>query len=265
MRDVASERDERGITIDRVGIRGLHLPVRISQRDGGEARVIGVFDATVELPHYERGTHMSRLVSVLLRWSKRRVSQPEIQTMLTELRQAFDARASYLSLGFKYFLDKITPVSREPCQLDYECQFDGKIVDDRFFFALEVEVPVLTVCPCSLEICDTGAHSQRATVKVRLGCQVGVTLWLEDLIPLIEQQGSYEIFPILKRADEKYVTERAFANPKFVEDVVRDTVLAIQGLPGVEWYEVSCVSYESIHNHNAYAYAGSGGDVWSLR
>ncbi len=265
MRDVAREPDHRGITIDRVGIRDLHLPVRIRQKDGGEARVVGVFDATVELPHYERGTHMSRFIAVLLRWSKKLVSQAEMREILAELQEIFRARAAYLSLAFKYFLDKITPATGIACQLDYDCRFDAKIVDGDFAFALEVEVPVLTVCPCSLEIADQGAHSQRAVVSVRVGTEPDTIFWLEDLIPLIERQGSYEVFPILKREDEKLVTERAFANPKFVEDVVRDTVLAIRQVPGVLWYQVSCESFESIHNHNAYAYAEGGGGAWSLR
>lgn len=274
MKDVAAQRDERGITIDRVGIRGLHLPVTILQKAGGEARVVGYFDATVELPHYERGTHMSRFVEILGAWSKSRVSQEEMQEALSQLRSAFHAPAAYLSMSFKYFLDKLTPVSHLPCQLDYDCRFDAKMVaagtkggpgagpqdrpDGEFSFAVEVRVPVLTVCPCSLEIACTGAHSQRATVTVRAGMSVGVMVWLEDLIPLIEQQGSYEVFPVLKREDEKHVTERSFENPKFVEDVARDTVLALQTLPGIEWYEVVCESNESIHNHNAYAYATGG-------
>jgi GTP cyclohydrolase I len=265
MKDVAAQRDDRGITIDRVGIRGLHLPVTIRQKAGGEARVVGFFDATVELPHYERGTHMSRFVEILSAWSKSRVSQVEMHEALIQLRSAFDARAAYMSMAFKYFLEKVTPVSRLACQLDYDCRFDAKLVDGEFAFVVEVHVPVLTVCPCSLEIACTGAHSQRATVSVRVGSRVGVIVWLEDLIPLIECQASYEVFPILKREDEKHVTERSFENPKFVEDVVRDTVLALQSLPAVEWYEVVCESNESIHNHNAYAYARGGGGTWSLR
>jgi GTP cyclohydrolase I len=265
MRDVASERDDRGITINQVGIRDLHLPVRIRQKNGGAARIVGVFDATVELPHYERGTHMSRTVAVLLKWSKRQVSQHEMEDMLRELQQVFSARAAFLSIRFKYFLDKKTPVSGLDCQLDYDCRFDAKIAGEEFAFALEVEVPVLTVCPCSLQITQTGAHSQRGVVRVRLGASPGVVVWLEDLIPLVEEQGSSGVCPILKREDEKYVVERAFANPKFVEDVVRDTVIAVRSLPGVAWYEVACETYESIHNHNAYAYAAGGGGAWSLR
>lgn len=265
MRDLAAEGDQRGITLDRVGIRDLHLPVRILQKAGGEARVVGVFDATVELPHHERGTHMSRFVEVLGPWSKKRISQTEMREILAELVRVFDAPAAYLSMGFKYFLDKITPVSRLPCQLDYDCWFDAKMVREEFCFAVEVQVPVMTVCPCSLEISEEGAHSQRAVVRAAVGTEVGVVVWLEDLIPLLERQGSYEVFPVLKREDEKHVTEQAFANPKFVEDVVRDSVLALQRLPGVKWYEVTCVSLESIHNHNAYAYASGGEGIWSLR
>ncbi|MCX7598664.1 MAG: GTP cyclohydrolase FolE2 [Armatimonadetes bacterium] len=265
MPDVAAGGDQRGITLDRVGIRDLHLPVRILQKAGGEARVVGVFDATVELPHHERGTHMSRFVEVLGPWSKKRISQIEMREILAELVAVFDAPAAYLSMGFKYFLDKITPVSRLACQLDYDCWFDAKMVGEEFCFAVEVQVPVMTVCPCSLEISEGGAHSQRAVVSAAVGTEVGVVVWLEDLIPLLERQGSYEVFPVLKREDEKHVTEKAFANPKFVEDVVRDSILALQALPGVKWYEVTCISQESIHNHNAYAYASGGEGIWSLR
>jgi GTP cyclohydrolase I len=265
MRDVASEGDDRGITLDRVGIRDLHLPIRVRQRAGGEARVVGALDATVELAHHDRGTHMSRFVEILSGWSRKRVSQEEMHEALRDLATAFSARAAYLSMSFKYFLDKLTPVSRLPCQLDYDCRFDAKMLGEDFAFALEVHVPVLTVCPCSLEIAAVGAHSQRAVVRALVGTAVGVVVWLEEIIPLLEAQGSYEVFPILKREDEKHVTEQAFANPKFVEDVVRDSVLALQGLKGVIWYQVTCDSMESIHNHNAYAFASGGQGQWNLR
>ncbi len=263
--DVAAQPDQRGVTIDRVGVRDLHLPVRIRQKSGGEARVVGVFDATVELPHYERGTHMSRFVEVLSRWSKKRVSQAEMREMLEDLRRSFDARAAYLSLRFKYFLDKRTPRSGLACQLDYDCGFDAKIIEGKFAFAIEVHVPVMTVCPCSLEICGGRAHSQRAMVSVRLGTEESKIVWLEDVIRVVEKQGSAEIYPLLKRQDEKFVVESAFANAKFVEDVVRDTVLAVREMEGVVWWQVECRAIESIHNHTAYAWAAGGAGAWRLR
>lgn len=254
MRDVAAERDERGITIQRVGVRDIHLPVMIREKAGGKARVLGVFDATVELPHHDRGTHMSRFVEILNRWSRRAVAMPEMREMLAEIRARFDAYAAQIRLGFVYFLEKRAPATGEPCPLDYPCSFTASCIADDWDFLLGVEVPVLTVCPCSREISDYGAHAQRAVIRVSLRQRGDAIVWLEDLIPMLEAQGSEQIYPMLKRADEKLVTERSYQTPKFVEDVVRDSVLALRALPGVEWFSVECESFESIHNHSAYAY-----------
>ncbi len=259
MRDVASEADQRGITIDRVGVRDIHLPVMIREKDGGMARVLGQFDVSVELPQHERGTHMSRFVEILSRWSKKAVATDEIRQILEEICAAFDTQAAQLSLQFKYFLPKCAPASGLPSQLDYDCLFAGQMRGDDYTFTLGVTVPIMTLCPCSKEISDRGAHSQRAELTVRLRSADGFIIWLEDLVPLLEAQGSSEVFPILKRADEKLITEQAYDNPKFVEDVVRDTVLQVRQLAAVSWFSVECNSYESIHNHLAYAYAEGGG------
>ena len=254
MYDVAAERDERGIKIQRVGLRDIHLPVMIREKSGGHARVVGVCDASVELAHHERGTHMSRFVQVLSRWSRRAVAMPEMEEMLEEIREEFNAYAARLRLGFTYFLEKRSPATGEPCELDYECCFRAECQNDAHDFLLGVDVPILTLCPCSKEISDRGAHSQRSSLRVRLRAHDGEIVWLEDLIPLLEEQGSASIYPILKRADEKLVTEQAYDNPKFVEDVVRDSVLALREVPGAAWFSVECESFESIHNHSAYAY-----------
>lgn len=258
MKDVAAQRDDRGVTIDRVGVRDLHLPVMIREKDGGMARVVGRFDVSVQLPYYERGTHMSRFVEILSRWSKKAVALEEIRQMLGEIQTAFNAAAAQLSLQFKYFLPKQAPATGLSCQLDYDCLFAGEMRNDDYTFTLGVTVPIMTLCPCSKEISERGTHSQRAELIVRLHSADGFIIWLEDLVPLLEAQGSSEIFPMLKRADEKLITEQAYDNPKFVEDVVRDTVLALRELAGVSWFAVECKSYESIHNHIAYAYAESG-------
>jgi len=255
MRDVAAEYDERGITIQRVGVRDIHLPVRIRGKSGGHARVVGKFDTSVELAHYQRGTHMSRFVEILSRWSKKDVGSPEIHEMLQEVRDRFQARAASLRLEFKYFLTKPAPVTNIPSDLDYDCWFAGRLGEADYEFRLGTTVPITTLCPCSKEISECGAHSQRAHLKVSLVQAEGHIVWIEDLVPLLETQGSAALFPILKRSDERHVTERAYRNPKFVEDVVRDAVLAIRALPGVLRFGVECESFESIHNHNAYAYA----------
>ncbi len=253
MRDVASEKDIRGITIGRVGVRDIHLPVMIREKSGGHARVTGVFEASVELPHHERGTHMSRFVRILSGWSRRAVAMPEMGEMLREIVDQFDAHAAHLTLRFTYFLPKTSPATGEPSQLDYKCRFMASTVGEKFDFRVGVEVPVITLCPCSREISERGAHSQRAMIRVALRSAGDEIIWLEDLIPLLEAQGSEQIYPMLKRADEKLVTERSYDNPKFVEDVVRDSVLALRDLPAVEWFSVECESFESIHNHSAYA------------
>jgi GTP cyclohydrolase I len=258
MRDLVSEQDARGVDLAEVGIKELDLPVMIRQQQGGLARVTGRIEAAVAVTHSERGTHMSRFVEILNQWSRRAISGAEIETILRELAAAFKAPRAVLRLTFKYFLPKTAPVSGMVSQLDYDCTFEGDLSPRGYVFTLGVEVPVITVCPCSKEISDRGAHSQRAILKVRLRYRHGIMLWLEDLIPLLEAQGSYGIYPVLKRPDEKHVTEAAYDNPKFVEDVARDAYLALQGLEGVTWFSVQCESHESIHNHLAYAYAESG-------
>lgn len=257
MRDVASEGDQRGIQIQRVGVRDLHLPIMVREKGGRMGHMLGIFDVGVELPHYERGTHMSRFVTILSQWSKKAVSMVEMEQMLQEIAEAFEAPAVHVTLSFRYFLEKCTPASGQLCQMDYLCRFEAELTETGPRFTLVVTVPVMTVCPCSKEISDEGAHSQRARLTVKLRSQPGVIVWLEDLIPLVEQQGSCDIYPLLKRADEKWVTENAFAHPKFVEDVVRDTVLALREIHGVTWFAVECEAQESIHNHVAYAYAES--------
>ena len=244
MRDVAAERDLRGITIRRVGVRDIHLPLRVREKDGGHARVVGTFDTSVELAHYHRGTHMSRFVETLSRWSKKDVGSSEIREMLHEIRDRFQARAAALTLAFKYFLTKPAPVTQIPSDLDYDCWFAGRLEDEEYEFRLGTTVPITTLCPCSKEIAEFGAHSQRAHLRVSLVQGDEHIVWIEDLVPLLEAQGSAAVFPILKRADERHVTEAAYANPKFVEDVVRDAVLAIREVPGVVRFTVECESFE---------------------
>ncbi len=254
MRDVASEPDERGISIQRVGVRDIHLPVRIREKNGGFARVVGNFEAAVELAHYQRGTHMSRFVEILTGWSKHTIGNSEIEAILGEIRSRFHAPTASLRLSFKYFLSKQSPVTQIPCDLDYDCWFAGRLTEGDYEFRLGTTVPIATLCPCSKEIAEAGAHSQRAHLRVSLVQTAEQLVWIEDLVPLLEAQGSAPLFPILKRADERYVSDLAYDNPKFVEDVVRDTVLALRAVAGVRSFGVECESFESIHNHNAYAY-----------
>ena len=253
MRDVARETDLRGIAIQRVGIRDLALPLLVARKGGGHVSVCAVIDMSVDLPHDYRGTHMSRFVSLLGEWQDRSFGRREIEKLLAAVKERFESSSAHITVRFKYFVRREAPVSREPFQLDYDCLFEGEMNGGSFVFHLGVEAPVLSLCPCSKEISNVGAHSQRAIIRARLQNDFGKIVWLEDLVGLLEAQGSQPVYPLLKREDEKLVTERAHANPKFVEDIVRDCVIALGRLSHVPWFRVECESYESIHNHNAYA------------
>ncbi len=255
MPDVSAEADERGIAIRRVGVRAVHLPALIRTKAGGEVQVLAVIDMTADLPQHYRGTHMSRFMRVLNEWRDRRISAAEMSRILGEAREALQAQRCDMSMRFKYFLEKRAPVSNTPSELDYDCEFAGELDESGYEFALGVVVPVTTVCPCSREVSDYGAHGQRGRIAVRLRAEPGHIVWIEDLVPLLERQGSCEIFPVLRREDEKWVTERAFDNPKFVEDIVRGTIIELRRLPRVRWFEVSCEVFESIHNHSAFAWS----------
>ncbi len=252
--DVAAERDARGITIQRVGVKEVHLPIQVRRKEGGLVNALARIDLAVELPHHFRGTHMSRFVGILFRFSQHPIGPSEIEQMLEEARTRLGAGRADLRLAFKYFIPKQAPASGAESALDYGCLFEGSKSDAAFIFALGVEVPITLLCPCSKEISDRGAHNQRALVKVKIRTRPGEIVWIEDLVKLVEAQGSSEIYPLLKREDEKFVTERAYDNPKFVEDVLRDLVSALRKEERITWFEVNCESLESIHNHSVFAY-----------
>ncbi len=254
MADVAARPDRRGITIQRVGVKDVHLPVQVRRKEGGFVPVLGRVRLSVELPHRHRGTHMSRLLALLFRWSRQPIAAGDLITILEGARQDLQARTADVELAFKYFVEKQAPISHIPSPLDYDCRFAGRLHDGQYEFTLGVDVPVTCLCPCSKEISRYGAHNQRAVIRAAVRYQGKGILWLEDLISVVEQQGSAPIYPLLKRADEKAVTELAYENPKFVEDMLRDVVAALRADPRLTWYEVECESLESIHNHSVYAY-----------
>lgn len=254
MTDVAAGRDDRGVTIQRVGVKDVHLPAQIRRKEGGYDSVVAHVSLSAELPHQFRGTHMSRFLEVLFRWSQRPVASPDIRAMLHEVRERLQAPSAHILMRFKYFLPKRAPVSGAESYLDYNCEFDGSLSAQGYVFTLGVEVPVTCLCPCSREISTQGAHNQRGMLRVRVRYAPEQMIWIEDLVAELERHGSAQIYPLLKREDEKYVTEQAYGNPKFVEDVVRDVVVALRGDSRITWFEVECESYESIHNHSVYAY-----------
>jgi GTP cyclohydrolase I len=254
VKDVASSADTRGITVQLVGVKDVHLPVRVRRKGAGFDNVLARIDFGVELPHHFRGTHMSRFVDILFRWSQKPISKPDLQEMLQEACERLNARRARIEVAFKYFITKRAPVSGSESALDYDCRFEGVLDGADYAFTLGVEVPVTICCPCSKEISQHGAHNQRAIIKVRLRYRPDVMVWIEDLVSTLEQKGSAEIFPLLKREDEKFVTEKAYENTKFVEDVVRDVVGLLRADPRVAWFQVTCESLESIHNHSVYAF-----------
>jgi GTP cyclohydrolase I len=247
--DVQSRADTRRIPIDRVGVKDLRHPVRVKQRSGGEQHTIATFNMYVNLPHNFKGTHMSRFVEVLHR--EREISVDSFQQMLNEMTGSLDAEAGHIEMSFPYFVMKRAPVSGVESYMDYQASLIGEISHGRSDLWIKVVVPVTSLCPCSKKISDRGAHNQRSHVSIRARLREHV--WIEELIEIAEHASSCELWGILKRPDEKYVTERAYDNPKFVEDIVRDVAVRLNQDPRLGAYVVESENFESIHNHSAYA------------
>lgn len=254
IKDVQNSCDERGIAIQKVGVSDVHLPFLIKTKGGSFQTVLAKIKLTVDLPQEFKGTHMSRFIEILSDWSQKPVSYKEIEYMLTDTIDRLHAQRAHIDIHFKYFIEKTAPVSGFKSMLDYDCMFSGSLArGEHLDFMFGITVPFTSLCPCSKEISQYGAHNQRGIMRVKIKHQHGRFIWIEDLASLMEQQGSCQVYPLLKRADEKYVTEKAYENPKFVEDVLRDLVLALRQIDSVQWFEVECENYESIHNHSAYA------------
>lgn len=240
--------------LQRVGVKGVEIPFQIKALDDGHQTVLACVTLTADLPHYFKGTHMSRFIEILEEWRNRPVSGADVKAILQQTKAKLRAEVAHADIRFKYFMEKHAPVSGLSSILGYQSVFSGSQDGGEFDFRLGVEVPIQTLCPCSKEISDFGAHNQRAVIRANVRFSHGKFVWIEELVRILESQGSAQIYPLLKREDEKYVTERAFANPRFVEDVVRDCVIALRREERIRWLEVECESFESIHAHNAFAY-----------
>ena len=263
MKDIQNLKDTRGVEIQKVGIKDLDFPLAIQRKDEESQVVYAKAKASVSLPAHYKGTHMSRFVEVLNEWKDRDIAGDDLQSCVRDLVEKLSAKSGYLKLKFKYFLDKEAPITKIKAPMCYDCFFEGILSDydteeEEYEFYLGVKVPVTTLCPCSKEISSYGAHNQRALVSVRVKYDEDSMLWIEDLIKMIEKSSSCELYSLLKREDEKYVTEHAYDNPKFVEDVLRDVVIALRNNPIIDRFEVECESIESIHNHSAWAYQEEG-------
>ncbi len=248
--DVQGSADTRRLAIDKVGIKAIRHPVRVADRDGGVQHTIATFNMYVGLPHNFKGTHMSRFVEIL-NSHEREVSVESFEAMLRDMVKRLEAEFGHIEMTFPYFINKAAPVSGVKSLMDYEITFAGELSGDGYSFAMKVVVPVTSLCPCSKKISEYGAHNQRSHVTIT--ARTNTHVWIEELVRIAEQEASCELYGLLKRPDEKHVTERAYDNPKFVEDLVRDVATALNQDKRIDGYVVESENFESIHNHSAYA------------
>ena len=253
MADVQNMPDGREIEIDKVGVKNVKYPIIVLDRTNGHQNTIATIDMYVNLPHHYKGTHMSRFVEILHEY-KNMINMKNFPEILKEMKTRLDAEAAHMSVSFPYFIKKEAPVSRTPSYMEYQCGFRGSMDANGVMkeFIVTVSVPINTLCPCSKEISNQGAHNQRGITRVDVNTRR--FFWIEDLINIVEKSASSDIYSILKREDEKYITEHAFDNPKFVEDVVRDIAEQLSQDTNVLWFAIEAENFESIHNHSAYAY-----------
>lgn len=254
MKDIQNLKDTRNVDIQKVGIKHLELPLIIQRKNNANQVVSAEARVSVSLPRDYKGTHMSRFVEVLNEWQHKNLLGVDIKGCIEKIIENLNAQSGELEFNFKYFLEKKAPVTKLPAQMSYDCSFEGRIYDGNYKFILGVKVPVTTLCPCSKEISENGAHNQRAFITVKVSYDEDKQIWLEDLIEMIESCASCPVYPLLKREDEKFVTEKAWDNPKFVEDVLRDVVVKLREDEIVKEFAVECEAFESIHNHSAWAY-----------
>lgn len=248
MKDVQSQVDNRNIYLNKVGINEFKKPITLMDKNDKAQHSIATISASVDLMPEERGTHMSRFVEVLN--DVENINPTKIEPILKELKEKLHAQTSYLEMEFDYFIQKTAPTSGKKSWLDVHCRYEAKM-DDEFHFNLTVTTPVTTLCPCSKEISKYGAHNQKAMIAITVSFHH--MIWIEDIVKIAENNASCEIFPLLKRVDEKYVTEQAYENPKFVEDVCRDCAVALDNIDEINYYKVKATSLESIHSHTAFA------------
>ena len=252
MIDIQNQPDYRNIPIDKVGIKGLKYPVKVMDKNRGTQSTVADISMYVDLPHQCKGTHMSRFVEILNQ-SRTRVSLESLNSILSSMKTILNAESSHIEIVFPYFIEKPAPSTGVKGLMDFTCSIYGSSdKNDNTDVVLKVAVPVTSVCPCSKEISEYGAHNQRGEVLV--STRFSKLIWIEDIVNIVEKCASCEIYSVLKREDEKYVTEKAYNNPKFVEDIVRDVAKALIGDKNITWFSVSAENFESIHNHSAYAY-----------
>ena len=255
MLDIQNEKDTRNIDIQKVGVKGIKYPIIVLDRVHGTQPVNATISMYVNLPHHFKGTHMSRFIEILNEF-RGEINIRTLHTMLAQMREKLHAESAQMEISFPYFIEKTAPVSRARSLMEYTCLLCAVNKGEKTDFTVGVVVPVTTVCPCSKEISRRGAHNQRSIVTVTV--RFKKFFWIEDLITLVEESASGQLYSLLKRVDEKYVTEMGYENPMFAEDVVRSVAGKLNGDPNFTWYSVESENFESIHNHSAYACVEKG-------
>jgi len=248
--DVQGAADVRNVPINKVGVKAIRYPITLKQACGGDQHTIATINLYVSLPKHKKGTHMSRLLEILNK-HHRTMTPSQIIPILREVRTKLDAADAHIEMEFPYFIEKSAPVTGTKGLMDYLCTFEGTSNSNSDDFIMTVRAPATSLCPCSRDISDRGAHNQRCAITAKV--RMKGLLWIEDLVKIMESAASAPVYAVLKRPDEKYVTEQAFDNPKFVEDIIRDLAVALNKEDRVLWYAIESENFESIHNHNAYA------------
>jgi GTP cyclohydrolase IB len=249
-KDVQNRKDHRQIPVDRVGVKNVHYPIVVLDKTDKFQSTVASVNMYVNLPQDFKGTHMSRFIEVLNEHHGQ-INIRNFSQILEDLMKSLNAKAAHIELEFPYFVKKQAPVSKEQGLMEYICSYIVNRSDDKSEFLVGIQVPITTLCPCSKEMSSQGAHNQRGLVKVTV--KFRKFFWIEDVIDLVESSASAPVYSLLKREDEKYITELAYQNPRFVEDVVREVTIKLRENGNFPWFQVEAENFESIHNHNAYA------------
>ncbi|MBT3721301.1 GTP cyclohydrolase I FolE2 [archaeon] len=249
MADIQSSHDNRSLNINKVGIRNVKIPIIIEGKNNHST--VGNISMYVNLPKNIKGTHMSRFLEILNQYRSCALNYDMIDSILSKIQSTLDAKKAFIEIEFPIFIEKTAPSSKKKSIMDYSCKFIASKNKNKFELTTKIAVPINTVCPCSKAISKEGAHNQRGIVSIHFKSKQHI--FFEDIIKAIEEEASCELYPLLKREDEKYVTEKAFANPKFVEDVTRDVAIKLKNNKKITEFKVETENFESIHNHNAYS------------
>ena len=251
MIDIQNRRDHRRVEINKVGVKDIEYPITVLDKRNKFQHTVGKVNMYVNLPQQFKGTHMSRFIEILNEY-RGTINIKAISTILGKMKEKLNAESAYLEVEFPYFIEKRAPMSGAKSLMGYTCQFLASLTNGHHSLGVGITVPVTTLCPCSKEISKKGAHNQRSIVSVKVTFRK--FFWIEDLIRIVENSASSAVYSLLKRSDEKFITEKAYDNPMFVEDVVRNVALKLNSHPNITWFSVESENLESIHNHNAYAY-----------